>query len=117
MIRKHIKVEPERWYYWADKLGVLVWQDMPSTFKVRSESLKTQWENELSQMVRTHWNHPAIVVWIVFNEHWGIYDVERNTNTVMALDPSRLVTGNSRITSYNVCYTKLLRYLSLVVSK
>ncbi len=97
MIRKHIKVEPERWYYWADKLGVLVWQDMPSTFKVRSESLKTQWENELSQMVRTHWNHPAIVVWIVFNEHWGIYDVERNTNTVMALDPSRLVTGNSGI--------------------
>jgi beta-galactosidase/beta-glucuronidase len=48
-------------------------------------------------MVRAHWNHPSVVNWVVFNEHWGAYGVERLTNFVMALDPSRLVTGNSGI--------------------
>jgi beta-galactosidase/beta-glucuronidase len=97
MIRKHIKVEPARWYYWCDKMGLLVWQDMPSTFKVRTEAEKIQWESELQQMVKQHWNHPSIVNWIVFNEHWGIYDVERITKMVMDLDPTRLVTGNTGI--------------------
>ncbi len=97
MIRKHIKVEPARWYYWCDKMGILVWQDMPSTFKVRTEAEKVQWETELQQMIKQHWNHPSIVNWIVFNEHWGIYDVERITKMVMDLDPSRLVTGNTGI--------------------
>jgi beta-galactosidase/beta-glucuronidase len=95
MVRKHIKVEPQRWYYWCDKLGILVWQDMPSTFKKRTEEERTQFETELHRMVKSHWNHPSIVNWIVFNEHWGAYDVERLTEMVMALDPSRLVTGNS----------------------
>ena len=97
MIRKHIKVESQRWYYWCDKLGILVWQDMPSTFKKRTEEEKMQFESELQEMIKQHWNHPSIVNWVVFNEHWGIYDVERITNNVMALDPSRLVTGNSGI--------------------
>lgn len=97
MIRKHIKIEPARWYYWCDKMGILVWQDMPSSMKLRTEEEKTQWEHELQQMIKQHWNHPSIVNWIVFNEHWGIYDVERITNMVMKLDPSRLVTGNTGI--------------------
>ncbi|QDU91616.1 Beta-galactosidase large subunit [Pirellulimonas nuda] len=97
MIRKHIKVEPERWYYHCDRLGVLVWQDMPSTHKQRSEAEKQQFEWELARMVRGRWNHPSIVNWIVFNEHWGAYDVARLTRHTMALDPSRLVTGNSGI--------------------
>ncbi|RXP62755.1 glycoside hydrolase family 2 [Lutibacter sp. HS1-25] len=97
MIRKHIKIEPQRWYYWADKLGVLVWQDMPSTFKKRSEAEKTQFETELTNMVRNNANHPSIIVWVVFNEHWGLYDVNRLTEYTMALDPSRLVIGNSGI--------------------
>ena len=97
MVRKHIKVEPQRWYYWADKLGLLVWQDMPSTFRQRSEAEKNQFELELQRMIKTHWNHPSIINWIVFNEHWGAYDVERISKSVMALDPSRLVTGNSGI--------------------
>lgn len=97
MVRKHIKVEPARWYYWCDKMGILVWQDMPSTFKPRTEEEKTQWETELQQMIKQHWNHPSIVNWIVFNEHWGVYDVERITKMVMALDPTRLVTGNTGI--------------------
>jgi beta-galactosidase/beta-glucuronidase len=95
MIRKHIKVEPARWYYWCDRLGVLVWQDMPSTMKRRTEQEKTQFETELQRMIKGLWNHPSIVNWIVFNEHWGAYDVERLTEMVMALDPSRLVTANS----------------------
>lgn len=97
MIRKHIKVEPQRWYYWCDKLGILVWQDMPNCFKTRNEEEKAQFEMELQNMIRAHWNHPSIVNWIVFNEHWGIYDCERITENVMKLDPSRLVTGNSGI--------------------
>ncbi|MCU0378975.1 MAG: glycoside hydrolase family 2 [Bacteroidales bacterium] len=97
MVRKHIKIEPQRWYYWCDKLGLLVWQDMPSTFKQRTEDEKTQFETELQLMVKTHWNHPSIVNWIIFNEHWGLYDPVRLTENIMALDPSRLVTGNSGI--------------------
>ena len=97
MVRKHIKIEPERWFYWCDKLGLLVYQDMPSTFKKRTELEKSQFEIELQQMVKTNWNHPSIVNWIVFNEHWGAYDVPRLTNMVMKLDPTRLVTGNSGI--------------------
>lgn len=97
MVRKHIKVEPQRWYYWCDKIGLLVWQDMPSSFKVRTEEEKTQFEIELQQMVKTHWNHPCIIDWVVFNEHWGIYDPVRIAENIMALDPYRLVTGNSGI--------------------
>ncbi|MEL7123656.1 MAG: sugar-binding domain-containing protein, partial [Bacteroidota bacterium] len=97
MVRKHIKVEPQRWYYWCDKLGILVWQDMPSTFKKRTEQEKNLFELELQRMIKTHWNHPSIINWIVFNEHWGAYDVPRLTEMVMSLDPSRLVTGNSGI--------------------
>ena len=97
MVRKHIKVESRRWFAQCDRAGLLVWQDMPSTFKSRTEEEKAQFESELSRMVRTHWNSPSVVNWIVFNEHWGAYDVERLTNFVMALDPSRLITGNSGI--------------------
>lgn len=97
MVRKHIKVEPQRWFYHCDRLGLLVWQDMPSTFKKRTEAEKTQFETELQNMVKTHWNHPSVVNWVVFNEHWGAYDVPRLTRMVMGLDPSRLVTGNSGI--------------------
>jgi beta-galactosidase/beta-glucuronidase len=95
LVRKHVKVESQRWYYWCDRLGLLVWQDMPSTFKKRTEEEKTQFETELQRLIKGRWNHPAIVNWIVFNEHWGAYDVERLTEMVMALDPSRVVTGNT----------------------
>lgn len=97
MIRKHIKVEPQRWYYHCDRLGMFVWQDMPSTFKLRNEEERTQFELEVMRLVKGFRNHPSIINWIVFNEHWGAYDVERITRNVMALDPSRLVTGNSGI--------------------
>ncbi len=97
MIRKHVKVEPARWYYWCDKLGVLVWQDMPHAPGGRTDAEKDQFELELQRMVKGFWNHPSIIIWVVFNEHWGLYDVRRLTEDVMALDRSRLVTGNSGI--------------------
>jgi hypothetical protein len=99
--RKHVKVEPERWYYWCDKLGLLVWQDMPSSNN-RTDEDKKQFERELEALVRTHWNHPSIVMWVVFNEGWGQYDTERLTKWVKELDPSRLVNNASGWTDKKV---------------
>jgi hypothetical protein len=129
MARKHVKVEPERWYYWCDRLGLLVWQDMPSggggkayqppkqehaRDKARQELVRDhdgvpaspekagQFEKELTALVQTHWNHPSIILWVVFNEGWGQYDTARLTQLVKQLDPSRLVTCASGWTDRNV---------------
>ena len=107
MARKHVKVEPDRWYYWCDKLGLLVWQDMPSGGAGKaggkkdgdgvpaSEEKSRQFEAELKALVETHGNHPSIIMWIVFNEGWGQYDTVRLTRWVKQLDPSRLVSNAS----------------------
>ena len=94
MARKHVKVEPDRWYYWADKLGLLVWQDMPSGNNKTDDS-KKQFETELANLVLTHYNHPSIIMWVVFNEGWGQYDTERLAAWVKQLDPTRLVNNAS----------------------
>ena len=98
MARVHIKVHPARWYYWCDKLGLLVWQDFPSTRKFDPKITRAsavQWEREQDQLLDHLHNHPAIVMWVVFNEGWGQYDTERLTSWVMRRDPSRLVNGAS----------------------
>lgn len=95
-IRKHVKVEPDRWYYWADRLGVMVMQDMPSMSGDPSQAGRDQFETELHALVDEHRSFPSIVNWIVFNEGWGQYDGDaRLTDEVRASDPSRLVTGAS----------------------
>jgi len=96
-VRKHIKVEPDRWYYWADKLGLLVWQDMPATDpgKTPTEADKAAFEDQLHTMIEQHWSHPSITVWIPFNEGWGEYDPARIADQVKAWDPSRLVNEDS----------------------
>ena len=94
MARKHVKVEPDRWYYWADRLGLMVWQDMPSGNNKTDDS-KMQFETELANLVVTHYNHPSIVMWVVFNEGWGQYDTERLAAWVKQLDPTRLVNNAS----------------------
>lgn len=103
-IRKHVKVEPERWYYWADKLGVLVWQDMPSGDLyvspgqgeiTRTEASAAQFEAELEGMVDLLYNHPSIVMWVPFNEGWGQYDTVRLAAWLKELDPTRLVNNAS----------------------
>ncbi len=98
MVRKHIKVEPDRYYYWTDKLGLLVWQDMPSADSYDYAPLPvdtTEFESELVRMVQTHWNHPSIVLWTVFNEAQGQFDTARLVSVVQSTDPSRLVNEAS----------------------
>ena len=101
MARKHVKVEPDRWYYWCDKLGLMVWQDMPSGNNGTAEA-KKQFEAELQRMVDGYRNHPSIIMWVVFNEGWGQYDTERLVPWVKELDPSRLVNNASGWTDRKV---------------
>jgi beta-galactosidase/beta-glucuronidase len=73
MIRKHMKVESRRWYHWCDKLGILVWQDMPNTYTRDGNTIIPPTDTEvviygLQRMVLTHRNTPSIVQWIIFNE-------------------------------------------------
>jgi hypothetical protein len=101
MLRKHGKVEPQRLYYWCDKLGLLVWQDMTPGDSSgewgteRSAESAQQFEQELERMISACSNHPSIITWVIFNEGWGQYDTERLSKWVKELDQSRLVVGAS----------------------
>jgi beta-galactosidase/beta-glucuronidase len=104
MARKHVKVEPDRWYYWCDKLGLLVWQDMPSGDKyikpdgtdiTRSPESAAEFETELTALVKAHANHPSIVMWVPYNEGWGQWDTARMVDFIRKLDSSRLVDDAS----------------------
>jgi beta-galactosidase/beta-glucuronidase len=105
LVRKHVKVEPQRWYYWADKLGLLVWQDFPSPQDfsqkrgspdhTRTPDQAAQIEKEMKAMVDTHRNHPCIMLWVVFNEGWGQYDTVRIANLFKSWDSTRLVDDAS----------------------
>lgn len=113
MIRKHVKVEPARWYYHCDRLGILVWQDMPNAAPDREEARQfwvhprakhdaersvgssAQFEDELRCMIDALRNHPSIVVWVPFNEGWGQYDTVRITKWVEQYDPTRLTNAVS----------------------
>ncbi len=106
MARKHIKVEPERWYYWCDKLGLMVWQDMPSGFvvgqaippgaaedAVLDEAANAHFLVELDGMIEALRAHPSIVVWVPFNEGWGQHDTNTILERVKNADTTRLVDG------------------------
>ena len=120
-IRKHIKIESERFYYHCDKIGMIVWQDMPngggdynmvfvtylpnafnwfargvkdslySLFKRRDEEGRRQYYNDLEGMVNQLYNHPSIAVWVPFNEGWGQFDANMATKTIRKLDSTRLI--------------------------
>ncbi|MEV7245232.1 PA14 domain-containing protein [Streptomyces sp. NPDC093248] len=96
-VRKHIKVEPDRWFYWADRLGLLVWQDMPAmTAGVNpSPAARAEYEREMKQMIDEHISSPSVVMWVVFNEGWGQYDIGRVASQAKAWDPTRLVNNMS----------------------
>lgn len=94
-IRKHIKIEPERWYYHADKLGILVWQDFVNPPHGLPEGSRAIFEKETKETMEQLHNHPSIITWVVFNERWGAYDQERLTNWIKKYDPSRIVDGHS----------------------
>ncbi|MFX1284294.1 MAG: glycoside hydrolase family 2 protein [Promethearchaeota archaeon] len=107
MTRKHVKVEPARWYYWCDKIGLLVWQDMPNggafsllTFKFmsrgrRCKEIRKQFRKELLEMINYLYNYPSIVVWIPFNEGWGQFETERIVKQINEQDQTRLVNAAS----------------------
>lgn len=115
MIRKHVKVEPARWYYHCDKLGMLVWQDMPSgdmgnqweprvynggTDKRRSSESVSNYYNEWKEIMDFCMSNPCVVVWTPFNEAWGQFDTEKVAAWTKSYDSSRLVNpasgGNHR---------------------
>ena len=101
--RKHQKIEDPRYYYWADKLGLLVWGEMPSNYDFTPEGQRMLL-SELQAFVRRDYNHPCIVTWIPFNESWGVHEIagdSRQKSFVKAvyyllrsLDESRLVGSN-----------------------
>lgn len=110
MIRKHVKVEPQRWYTHCDREGVLVWQDMPSgdgstswrhdkwfdeNELVRSEESEANYRKEWSEIIASLNNHPCIVVWVPFNEGWGQFKTKEIAAWTKELDPSRLVNSAS----------------------
>jgi beta-galactosidase/beta-glucuronidase len=94
VIRKHVKVEPARWYYHCDRLGMLVWQDMPSAEDMASEG-EANFARELRAMVDGLRNHPSIVMWVPFNEGWGQHATEKHVAWLKAYDPTRLVNNAS----------------------
>jgi beta-galactosidase/beta-glucuronidase len=104
MARKHVKVEPDRWYYWCDKLGLLVWQDMPSGDKYigprdpdieRTKESAKQFYAELKAMIDQKGNHPSIVFWVPFNEGWGQFESAKVTDWIKGYDPTRLISSTS----------------------
>lgn len=106
MTRKHVTVEPRRWYYWADKLGLMIWQDMPGmNYSGKAEDgHKTNDPNiftpELTALVNTHFNSPAIVTWVIFNEAGGQHNTTQYTALVRGLDSTRFINEASGWTHY-----------------
>lgn len=112
MIRKHIKVEPARWYHHCDQLGMLVWQDMPSgnigngwesrpgvmergTDQKRTLASEGYYKKEWNAIMDALHNFQSIVVWVPFNEAWGQFKTKEITEWTMAKDPSRLTNSAS----------------------
>ena len=115
-IRVHIKVEVPRKLYWADKLGLLVVEDLPNSWGDPDKFMRNESEYTLKQMIKRDYNHPSIFSWVIFNEQWGLYsnnDLEDNKENereilpetyswvasmyylAKSLDKSRLIEDNS----------------------
>ncbi|MDR2920138.1 MAG: beta-galactosidase [Tannerella sp.] len=118
-IRKHIKVEPALYYYYADSLGIMIWQDMPSGFataRKEQEHVKhnaatdwdapaataQQWWKELTEMINDLRFFPSITTWVVFNEGWGQHNTRENVEKVMQMDKTRIIDGVTGWTDRNV---------------
>jgi beta-galactosidase/beta-glucuronidase len=118
MIRKHIKIEPARWYYWADVLGIVIWQDMPSIGgtpgghweqwkwaspsddRTLTESAKATYFKEWGEIIAQLRNHPSIVAWVPFNESWSQFNTEKVVEFTRSCDPTRLINSASGGNSY-----------------
>lgn len=101
--RKHQKIEDERFYYYADMLGYVVWGEMPSMYALTDLS-KKRFEKEYKEVLEELYNHPSIITWVPFNESWGIDDIATNRDTqafvnhiydmTKVFDPSRFCVSN-----------------------
>ncbi|MFD5826394.1 LamG-like jellyroll fold domain-containing protein [Lentzea sp. NPDC060358] len=105
-VRKHIKAEPARWYYHADRLGLLVWQDFVALEDGNNPLSQERFVKEGKELMHQLQNYPSIYAWIVFNEGWGEWDktvTGQITDEVKAIDPSRVVSAHSGV---NCCASK-----------
>lgn len=108
-LRKHIKVEPARFYHHADTLGLMVWQDIPSGWFNDGDTdpaSRTFWESEMKEIIDQLRSVPSIVGWVTFNEGWGEWDLAQTArigNEIDAYDPSRILNTHS---GYNCCASK-----------
>ncbi len=106
-VRKHMKVEPARYYYWADKLGLMIWQDMPAIFPKPLDSTSAtdlaNFQTELQAMVTQHRSYTSIIQWTLFNEHWGqpasAATVHQIVANIRSWDSSRLIDEDSGYTT------------------
>ena len=121
MVRKHLKIEPQRWYYHCDRLGIVVWQDMvnggsyykhwfvtygatllswlripmrdvyPRLLSREAKAGRLEFIREMKETIRLLGNHPSIAAWVIFNEGWGQFQTEDMIRIVRRLDPNRLI--------------------------
>lgn len=110
-IRKHVKVEPARWYTHCDRLGMVVWQDMPSMFgegdgwqprgffqgeeRTVSKKFEETYRKEWKEIMESLHSYPCIAIWVPFNEAWGQFKTKAITEWTKSMDPSRLVNSAS----------------------
>src|SRR5207302_763787 len=102
-VRKHQKIEDPRYLYWADKLGLLVWEEMPSAYRFTRDSIERV-TKEWMDAIDRDWSHPSIMAWVPFNESWGVpnlpdspperHYVQALYHLTKTLDPTRPVVGN-----------------------
>lgn len=117
MIRKHVKVEPARWYYHCDQLGIIVWQDMPSggrgpgwvtdryfdgSLSRRTPESEATYKKEWKEIIDYLYSVPSIGVWVPFNESWGQFKTPEIVEWTKSYDPSRLVNPASGGNHYPV---------------
>lgn len=113
--RKHQKIEDPRFYYWADKMGLLVWGELPSAYEFNDNAIEAS-SRELIEFVERDYNHPCIVTWVPVNESWGVRSIRENlqqqnycrmlTYLLKAMDPVRLVSSNDgweQISDTDIC--------------
>jgi hypothetical protein len=102
-VRKHQKIENPRWLYWCDRIGLLVWAEMPSPYRFTSTAVERLVE-EWTEAIRRDYSHPCVVAWVPLNESWGVPDLPTNNahrnyvrtlyHLTKTLDPTRPVVGN-----------------------